>query len=338
MRLYIIDATITLVNKSTKGTIHFLLLLTIAFIAFAGIEYWAYKNGQIKLTPTQEPTVVSPTPDPTADWETYDNPLYKYSFKYPVDMTLTDYNEGNFRGIQLTLIGPTQKASGRTQTSLAEGAMIKTLLIPALDAQEEAESTRHKELNVPEGDASPDVSQTKEIVIDGEVAYQYTAKGMGNVKVTYIPIDGNTLRFAGYYDGFDGKQIRKYEELVDQILSTFKFTDGNQSNDKVEPEVYEAFKSKQRVSVLVDLKNTPLELKNTKDLDSLKKEVSLVQDNVLSGLDPSEYSITYKYEGLSVLALQITESALEKLNSNPLVEGVGTSIKLKVDDNFEPIE
>jgi len=163
-------------------------------------------------------------------------------------------------------------------------------------------------------------------------------KGMGNVKVTYIPIDGNTLRFAGYYDGFDGKQIRKYEELVDQILSTFKFTDGNQSNDKVEPEVYEAFKSKQRVSVLVDLKNTPLELKNTKDLDSLKKEVSLVQDNVLSGLDPSEYSITYKYEGLSVLALQITESALEKLNSNPLVEGVGTSIKLKVDDNFEPIE
>src|SRR3989337_2598443 len=89
--------------------------------------------------------------------------------------------------------------------------------------------------------------------------------------------------------------------------------------------------------MLVNLKNTPLELKNTKDLDSLKKEVSLVQDNVLSGLDPSEYSITYKYEGLSVLALQITESALEKLNSNPLVEGVGTGIKLKVDDNFEPI-
>ena len=207
------------------------ILIVLGLLGIAGYmlsqnQTIKYKLFPTKTTPTPVQTVTSsptPTSDPTKDWKSYSNSADNYSFKYPADMILSDYNEGSFQGIQLIIIGPTQTAGGRTQSSLAEGAMIKTLLIPNTSAKSEAESMRQKELSVPEGDTPPKVSEIKEVVLNGVKAYQYISEGMGNVKVTYIPINSNTLRLAGYYAGFNTDQILQYEKLVDQILSTFMF-------------------------------------------------------------------------------------------------------------------
>jgi len=47
------------VNKNSKGFIHLFLLFAFALIIITGIGYYAYKNGQIKLTSQKD---ISPTP------------------------------------------------------------------------------------------------------------------------------------------------------------------------------------------------------------------------------------------------------------------------------------
>src|SRR3989344_2021419 len=71
-------------DKNSKGYAQFLLSLIFTLIAFVGIGYYAYKNGQIRLTPQQR---LAPTPTPTlkttANWKTYRNKKHGFVFKYP---------------------------------------------------------------------------------------------------------------------------------------------------------------------------------------------------------------------------------------------------------------
>ena len=89
--------------------------------------------------------------------------------------------------------------------------------------------------------------------------------------------------------------------------------------------------------MIVGLK-TPSELTNTNDLDTLKKEIDNIQEKVLLDLDLSEFSIIYKYDIVSALALEINETALIKLETNPYVEGVGLSVKFTPKNEFESSE
>lgn len=83
-------------NKNQKGIIHFLLLIAIATVVFVGIGYYAYKNGQISLTPSKNQETISPTPtinlDETEnlsrdevlrDWKIFISNYTSLSFKHP---------------------------------------------------------------------------------------------------------------------------------------------------------------------------------------------------------------------------------------------------------------
>ncbi|KKR14130.1 MAG: hypothetical protein UT40_C0005G0059 [Candidatus Woesebacteria bacterium GW2011_GWA1_39_21b] len=48
-------------NNNSKGNVHLFLLIIVVIIAFTGIGYYAYKNGQISLTSSKDQVSVSPT-------------------------------------------------------------------------------------------------------------------------------------------------------------------------------------------------------------------------------------------------------------------------------------
>ena len=72
-----------------------ILIIILVLIAIGGAYYFGTKKGNIIPTPTQSPVTVAsnapapitpttkPTTDPTANWKTYENNVYHYSFKYP---------------------------------------------------------------------------------------------------------------------------------------------------------------------------------------------------------------------------------------------------------------
>lgn len=79
--------------KKSKGLV-FLLIFFFILVLVLGSYYLYQKflsqkstvNPPIPAEPTIEATVPTPTTDPTADWKTYTNTKYKFSFKYPSEV------------------------------------------------------------------------------------------------------------------------------------------------------------------------------------------------------------------------------------------------------------
>lgn len=65
------------------------LVIIILLLSFAAAGFFAYKNWQLKqqisqVKPTPTPIITpSATPDPMANWKTFTNSTWGYSFKYP---------------------------------------------------------------------------------------------------------------------------------------------------------------------------------------------------------------------------------------------------------------
>jgi hypothetical protein len=79
-------------------------IVIILLFALGAAGYFAYQNWQLKqqisqVQPTPTPQITpTTTPDPTADWKTYTNSVYSYSFKYP-----NDWKTRPFAGSQETI-------------------------------------------------------------------------------------------------------------------------------------------------------------------------------------------------------------------------------------------
>src|SRR3989344_7549380 len=87
-------ATISLHNH---GFAHFFLILALALIAVVGIGYYAYKNGQIKLTQVSTSPTQSPIKEQiieTSDWKIYTNNETKFTIKVPKNFNIKDHSGG----------------------------------------------------------------------------------------------------------------------------------------------------------------------------------------------------------------------------------------------------
>jgi hypothetical protein len=73
-------------------------LLSLVVIALGVVGYFVYQDWQLKkevpsqeqVSPTPAEELPTPTIDPTAGWQSYNNDEYKFSFKYPSDYLLSD--------------------------------------------------------------------------------------------------------------------------------------------------------------------------------------------------------------------------------------------------------
>jgi hypothetical protein len=224
---------------TTKPKTRFGLAILIGVLSFlflaslAAAYYFYYQNSKILrvIEGQTSQTATAPTPKPsidsgpTAKWVTYSDDVKKYSFLYPSNMTLSPYREGQMTGIKLVQIGPTQTVSGRTQTELAEGITLTTLVVPNTDPSTLALQQKQKDIQVPEGDIAPKSTPIIETPIGGTTAQQYSfSDDLNATIVTFIPLGKDTLRVAAFYAGFTTAQTMAYLDQVDQILSTFKFT------------------------------------------------------------------------------------------------------------------
>lgn len=89
-------------KKILIGVGSFLGVLLLTGIVF-GI--YQYAQNQIPLEPAGEPTptlIATPTPDLTADWETYTNTKYGYSIKYPPELRIKEIGKVDEKIIDLT--------------------------------------------------------------------------------------------------------------------------------------------------------------------------------------------------------------------------------------------
>jgi len=317
--------------RNQKGFAQFIIILAGSLVILLSIVFFAFKNGQIRLESSPNNPIITPTII-INEWKTYTNSMYHLIFKYPQEYK---FEEQFFDETVIAWMGNISNPKNVVDRNTKAWDILNISVAVRRKMGQTFEQWIKNECSF-----SPKFNDLQDIKVDNRSAKRFICP-FGETSQSerfewlIIAIDNGdyvyTLTNTGY------KRDQELDKVFDQILSTFKFTDGNQSNDKVEPEVYEAFKSKQRVSVIVGLK-TPSELTNTNDLDTLKKEIDNIQEKVLLDLDLSEFSIIYKYDIVSALALEINETALIKLETNPYVEGVGLSVKFTPKNEFESSE
>ena len=208
-----------------KFAITFVILLLLGGSAYAGIWYWGNQQVANEVAPTFTPRA-SALPDSTADWKTYTNTKYGYSFKYPDKLLLSTLGENinlshsivfdNYDG------GCDMKGSSELSKTLGDFNL---------------------SINIVSGEVKPpyvDGSYSAGI-LDGKWSYM-GAEGCGQTKY-YFPISNNRtlivtkneIQILSDVVALDVKEkvlavpgviSSEYSKiLLNKILSTFKFTD-----------------------------------------------------------------------------------------------------------------
>ncbi|MBI4035555.1 hypothetical protein HY383_01275 [Candidatus Daviesbacteria bacterium] len=231
-----------------KGFASVLVLIGILVLtAVAGGAYYLGKSQVTKPQP-QNPVVVSPTPDETANWKTYTS-QYGYSFKYPESWGATEsvgdegvviYSKPEY----IQLIQQLEQGFDKEDYATVEVGMY-------LKGQQVADNSLGSNSNQiisPDTDVKDFVSrlyfsiiQSKEdTTFNGKPAVSVTFKRMvpppgvalgsqdppiqdGTTKSVWTKYNGNIL-FINYQYGRKYMNSNALPIIFDQILSTFKFT------------------------------------------------------------------------------------------------------------------
>ena len=212
-------------RKNSGGFALLLLLLGFALIIIAGIGYYAFKNGQIKLNPTENransPTTPSPNLDETANWEIYRHQKLGFEFKYPNNLlkSAESDNANPQRSYYYLYIGFIPKGSNPT----------------AYDLITVTASNEHKTLkdyldNYWCGGSVnlSSITPIEELLIDGNPTQEIECDDESLPSFNVISKKGEFVYQISAYFGDEHSNYYNKEEaiiLLNQILSTFQFTD-----------------------------------------------------------------------------------------------------------------
>lgn len=199
---------------SQKGLAPILIVLILA-VLIGG--YLVYQN-QPKPTPSPQPTnQLSPASDETANWKTYTNSKYGFSFKYPSDLVVSEPGS-----IRLTNEVP--------MSQVASDKYINILIFvhsidPQIDLKKwvEKDTTRNR----PDGTVGSIVVGTIENYKSSSLqGFTYHGGAEVNIKHVVIQKKDNIIDFTldCYQTGCSYKDNPDAERIFNQILSTFKFT------------------------------------------------------------------------------------------------------------------
>jgi hypothetical protein len=197
------------------------------------------------ISPTPE-VLATPTPDSTADWKTYTNQKYNYSFKYPAEAKLEE-GRGHEERLQetiLTFFGPNYQGPGEfTDGYGITFAVIKNPDNAAPDQLAQKLFTQsQKDIadKILEGDISK--CKVEEVTRGGTTGARFThcikAPGSGILNFSeWFVKNGIT------YQIYAVLQNPNYQADFNQILSTFKFLDQTSSTEgwKTYTEYVDAF-------------------------------------------------------------------------------------------------
>lgn len=168
----------------------------------------------------------SPTLDPTANWKTYANPRYNFSFKYP-----SDYQMEESPGY-VSILSPLLPTTGKGYELKDGEVKVEIYILPSpandsLEAYVEEKRVQTKE-NMPESK----IFEETEIRIDEERAILLKWEAFGTGETIFLIKGGHRIEIAKY----PLETFRQTE--FDQILSTLKFTDTENVKSSVKNVVY----------------------------------------------------------------------------------------------------
>ena len=183
-------------------------------IAIGGAYYFGTQKSNIFPTSTQTSTPVAigtptqfvptdkPTTDPTANWKTYTNTQYGFSFKYPVGFEVKENAPGYF------VI--TTTAENAFNGSLQEGISIDARLLEPYTSMVNARKSITDSLTITENKEISEWEIYQGIGKDGML------KGV-EFRIAISPYKTGAIRLETITNV-------KFLDIFDQILSTFKFT------------------------------------------------------------------------------------------------------------------
>ncbi len=168
-----------------------------------------------------EDTVTSPKQDPTENWKTLTN--LNHTFKYPGEAT----GEAREDESLVYFMGQKQIDSGRTQTELFDGYSFRVGEVTNDSNLSLEEFTEMERENAVSNCTSEDgvVSKVTSVVISEQDGFQYSATGCYiDYTETIVVYDNIFYRISQSYVG-DIEDQDKYEDITNQILSSFQFTE-----------------------------------------------------------------------------------------------------------------
>jgi hypothetical protein len=200
--------------RNQKGFTQIILILVIVVVAIGAAYYFGTlknKSGLVSVVPTPTPIVkATQTPSPaeakaqegTANWKTYTNTKYGFSFKYPDGFQVKERASGYF------VITTTSENS--FNGSLQEGISIDARLLGSYANIDSARNTISNSLVVSENKKVSNWEVTQGVGKDGML------KGV-EFRQAIIPYKTGVIEVETITNA-------KYLSIFDQILSTFQFT------------------------------------------------------------------------------------------------------------------
>ena len=281
----------TAVNLYEQGFVHLFLVLVIVLVGLGGLLYYSWQRGLIKTIPILK---ISPTPSETqseiTNWKTYksDNVF----FKYPGDWILDEKDKRVFapdnEGFIIWIHDEPEYIDKFKCIDFIESKTLNQLLI-------------QKYIHTTVDNASDEC----------------WGAGMGEIVEVFISkiSDDKNIYRALYH--FPRSEETKADQILDQILSTFKFLGPSDQE-----ELIKAIRVNGSASVIVNLKTNDLTDSKNNDLELAKKEIKKLVDKVLSGLTDKDISNVTRFNYIPAFGAKITESGYIKLNNHELVDHI----------------
>jgi len=216
------------VPKTNKSLIVGLFITT--FLLMCSTGYFAYQNFQLKkmqttttqATPIPTSSFPSPTTDPTANWQIYQNSSFNFALKYPANWQLeeteriiTIKSKSELTEEELENLGV-----GYTSSSIP----VAKLSIELSPAQMAVDISSLRQLT--QSTDTLEITEKTETQIQGYPAIQYQGRGTGSLED-----QGLSGLNIGTDNGFLRIKLNNYSRssesqiMLDQILSTFEFTE-----------------------------------------------------------------------------------------------------------------
>ena len=180
------------------------------------------------LQPTPSPVAeTTPSPDPTANWKTYKDEKYKYEFRYPNDWNLV---ENKFYP-EMAFIKPpstTELENLAKNTSLTANINTTPNFLSAAPNQsiDQFMEIFYQSTNPATGTLEKDVFKfDKTISINGRKAWVITGGCCVDYGIHVFVINNGAVMRITLNTYTDKGRPWMFEEVFDQILSTFQFTD-----------------------------------------------------------------------------------------------------------------
>lgn len=188
-----------------------LLIISLGLAGFFGYKY--FQSNQQPITDEQPAPTATATPDPTANWETYTNPILNFSFRTPSELpvieTNTSYNyyEGSAVTVSTEDIYKTAKIKPCEPGNASKPCLVK-------------------------GSGWGQEKDIEPVNINNNEALNFYIWNEYNTIVNVVEFPSPFIQIATFVDG------RGLKERFDQILSTFEFIDQSKTLKKFEGQAY----------------------------------------------------------------------------------------------------